>query len=50
LTHQFQIQRIEGDILRYVETYVENEADWQSADKQMTKEDTYDLSLLNANN
>ena len=48
LTHQFQIERIEGNNLRYIETYVENEEDWQTADKQKTEERSFDLSSLSS--
>ena len=48
LTHQFQVARIEGGNLRYIETYVEAEADWKNADKQKTEELSYDLSKLSS--
>jgi hypothetical protein len=46
LTHQYSVKQIDGNTLRYVETYVENEADWQNQDKQKTDDKTYDLTLL----
>jgi hypothetical protein len=48
LTHQFQVERIEGSNLRYLETYVENEADWINPDKQKTEERSYDLVTLSS--
>jgi len=47
-THQFQIKLIEGNNLCYIETYVENEVDWQNSVKQKTEERTYDLSSLSS--
>jgi hypothetical protein len=49
LTHQYSVKQIESNTLRYIETYVENEADWQNQDKQKTEERTYDLTLLGNN-
>jgi hypothetical protein len=46
LTHQYSVKQVDGNTLRYVETSVENEADWQNQDKQITTERTYDLTLL----
>lgn len=46
LTHQYSVKKIEGNTLKYTETYVENEADWQNQEKQKTNEMTYDLTLL----
>jgi hypothetical protein len=46
LTHQYAVKQIEGNTLHYIETYVENEADWQNQEKQETDEKTYDLTLL----
>jgi hypothetical protein len=46
LMRQFQVKLIEGNNLRYIETYVDNEEDWINVDKQKTDEKTYDLSLL----
>lgn len=46
LTHQYSVKQIEGNTLNYIETYVENEADWNKQDKQMTDGETYDLTLL----
>ena len=46
LTHQYSIKQIEGNTLRYIETFVEDEADWQNQDKQKTADKTYDLTLL----
>jgi hypothetical protein len=45
LTHQYSVKQIEGNTLRYTQTYVENEADWLNQDKQKTDEKTYDLTL-----
>ena len=45
LTHQYSVKQIEGNTLQYIETYVENEADWLNQDKQKTAEKTYDLTL-----
>ena len=44
LTHQFEVDRIEGSTLQYIETYVENEKDWMNPDKQKPEEMSYDLS------
>jgi len=49
LTHQYSVKQIEGNTLRYIETYVENEADWQNQDKQITDDKTSDLTLLGNN-
>jgi hypothetical protein len=49
LTHQYSIKQIESNTLHYIETYVENEADWQNQDKQKTGEKTSDLTLLGNN-
>jgi len=49
LTHQYSVKQIEGNTLQYIETYVENEADWQNQDKQKTDDQTYDLTLLSNN-
>jgi len=49
LTHQYFVKQIEGGTLQYLETYVENEADWQNQDKQKTDDKTYDLTLLGNN-
>jgi len=49
LTHQYSVKQIEGNTLRYIETYVENGADWQNQDKQKTDDKTYDLTLLGNN-
>jgi len=46
LTHQYAVKKIDGNNLKYIETYVENEADWQNQEKQETDEKTYDLTLL----
>ena len=46
LTHQYSVKQIEGNTLWYIETYVENGADWQNQDKQKTDNKTYDLTLL----
>ena len=46
LTHQYSVKQIDGNTLQYIETYVENEADWQNLDKQTTDVKTYDLTLL----
>jgi hypothetical protein len=46
LTHQYSVKQVEGNTLRYIETYVENGADWQNQDKQKTDDKTYDLTLL----
>jgi hypothetical protein len=46
LTHQYAVKKIDGNNLKYIETYVENEADWQNQEKQKTDEKTYDLTLL----
>ncbi len=46
LTHQYSVKQIEGNTLHYIETYVENEADWNSQDKQKTDDKTYDLTEL----
>jgi hypothetical protein len=46
LTHQYAVKQIEGNTLQYIETFVENEADWQNQEKQETDEKTYDLTLL----
>ena len=46
LTHQYSVKQVEGNTLRYGETYVENGADWQHQDKQKTDDKTYDLTLL----
>jgi len=46
LTHQYSVKQIEGNTLNYIETYVENDADWHKQDKQMTDDETYDLTLL----
>jgi hypothetical protein len=46
LTHQYSVKQIEGNTLQYIETYVENEADWQNQDKQKTDDKAYDLTLL----
>jgi hypothetical protein len=48
LTHQYQIKIIEGNDLRYLETYVEDGEGWQTPEKQKTEEKIYDLSSLNA--
>ncbi len=45
LTHQYSVKQVEGNTLQYIETYVENEADWLNQDKQLTDEKTYDLTL-----
>jgi hypothetical protein len=44
LTHQYTVEKIEGNTLHYIETYVENEVDWQNQEKQITDEKTYDLT------
>jgi hypothetical protein len=49
LTHQYSVKQIEGNTLWYVETYIENEADWQNQNKQITNDQTYDLTLLGNN-
>jgi hypothetical protein len=49
LTHQYSVKQIDGNILRYGETYVENGADWQNQNKQITDDKTYDLTLLGNN-
>ena len=49
LTHQYAVKQIEGDTLKYTETYVENETDWQNQDKHNTNERIYDLTLLSNN-
>lgn len=49
LTHQYSIRIVEGNTIRYTETYVENEADWQYQDKQRTDDKAYDLTLLGSN-
>jgi hypothetical protein len=49
LTHQYSVKQIEDNILRYSETYVENEADWQNQDKQITDDKTSELTLLGNN-
>jgi hypothetical protein len=49
LTHQYSVKQIEGNTLRYIETYVENGADWQNQDKQKTDDKTYDLTLFGNN-
>ena len=49
LTHQYSVNQIEGNTLRYIETYVENGADWQNQDKQKTDDKNYDLTLLGNN-
>jgi len=46
LTHQHSVKQIEGNTLQYIETYVENEADWQNQEKQKTDDKTYNLTLL----
>jgi hypothetical protein len=46
LTHQYALKQIEGNALHYIETFVENEADWQNQEKQETDEQTYNLTLL----
>jgi hypothetical protein len=46
LTHQYSVKQIEGNTLRYIETYVENGADWQNQDRQKTDDKNYDLTLL----
>ncbi len=46
LTHQYSVKQIDGNTLEYIETYVENEADWQNQDKQETDDGTYDLTSL----
>jgi len=46
LTHQYSVKQIDGNTLQYIETYVENEADWQNLDKQTTDVKAYDLTLL----
>jgi hypothetical protein len=46
LTHQYSVKQIEGNILRYGETFVDNGADWINQDKQITDDKTYDLTLL----
>ena len=46
LTHQYSVKQIEGNTLRYIETYVENGADWQNQDRQKTDDKKYDLTLL----
>ena len=46
LTHQYAVKQIEGNTLHYIETYVENKADWQNQEKQKTDEKTYDLTLF----
>ena len=48
-THQYSVKQIEGNTLQYIETYVENESDWQNQDKQQRDEKTYDLTLLSNN-
>ena len=48
-THQYSVKQIEGNTLQYIETTVENSADWQYQDKQKTEEKTYDLTLLGNN-
>ena len=49
LTHQYSVKQIEDNTLRYSETYVENEADWQNQDKQITDDKTSELTLLGNN-
>jgi hypothetical protein len=49
LTHQYDAKKIEGNTLHYIETYVENEADWRNQVKSKTDEKTYDLTLLGSN-
>jgi len=49
LTHQYSVRMIEGNTLRFNETFVENESDWQLQDKQRTDEKSYDLTLLGSN-
>lgn len=46
LTHQYSVKQIDGNTLLYVETSVENEADWQNQEKQKTDDKTYDLTLI----
>lgn len=49
LTHQYKANQIEGNNLRYTETYVDNEADWADQNLQKTAEKIYDLNLLGSN-
>jgi hypothetical protein len=49
LTHQYSVKIIEGNMLRYTDTFVENETDWQSPDKQRSDEKSYDLTLIGSN-
>ena len=49
LTHQYYVKQIEDNTLRYIETYIENGADWQNQDEQITDDKTYDLTLLGNN-
>jgi hypothetical protein len=49
LTHQYSVKQIEDTTLRYSETYVENGADWQNQDKQITDDKTFELTLLGNN-
>jgi hypothetical protein len=46
LTHEYHVKVIEGNTLQYIETFVENEADWINPDKHKTEEKTFDLSSL----
>jgi len=48
LTHQFEVERIDGNTLWYIETSVENEGDWINAKKLKTEELSYDLSPLSS--
>jgi hypothetical protein len=44
--HQFQVKQIDGNILQYIQTYVDDEKDWINIDKHKTEEMTYDLASL----
>jgi hypothetical protein len=46
LTHQYDLESIAGNTLTYMETYVNEEADWSNPSLQLSEERTYDLSLL----
>ena len=49
LTHQYAVKQVDGNTLQYVETYVEDSADWQDQNKQKTDDKTFALISLGSN-